>query len=351
MFSGPVAEVTPSSVTTMHLDSRFDSRSCRSTRSRKQGTSIRESRPSSRRKPSVGSRSVRSHAPSKSNRSRRAHDDRKSEAGVSVSSSRRRPELSKTRTQDSAPMTPSEEPESGFFNNLSAFLKGKGRSHSRDSRASSNRENYHYHSVNDKRRRQSLSRSIRSAKSSAWRSLKSNRSKSRRTDGPNDHRIEVIPLTYPLPGSKSHGWHPSDIEMTKAQRLSTQSVYIIEDDLQVQFLGWKSVGWRVALWWIGCAMSAGILWLVGRWKVAWRLKMGILEPFNQASHVVAYTEYGQPDIIDLQTLTFNQPIKLSTLCPPSLRVPPSTKDEPLIPSNDDGGAPPSYPNPTNSPGT
>ena len=394
MFSGPVAEVTPSSVTTMHLDSRFDSRSCRSTRSRRQGTSIRDSRPPSRRKPSIGSRSVRSRAPSKSNRSHRAQDDRKSEAGVSVASSRRRADLSKTRTQDHIPTTPTEEPESGFFNNLSAFLKGKGRSRSRDSRASSNRENYHYHTVNNKQRRQSQSRSIRSIKSSTWRSLKSNRSKARsaaantshesddgwpdetdsldrsssassnststsnsdpsssessllnrRTDGLNDHRIEVIPLTHPLPGIKSHSWHPSDIEMTKAQRLSTQSVYIIEDDLQVQFLGWRSVGWRVALWWLGSVMSAGVLWLVGRWKVAWRLKMGILEPFNQASHVVAYTEYGQPDIIDLQTLTFNQPVKLSTLCPPSLRVPPTTKDEPLISLSDNTGVSSSHPDP------
>ncbi|KAH9474139.1 hypothetical protein Pst134EA_001181 [Puccinia striiformis f. sp. tritici] len=339
MFSGPVAEVTPSSVSNMHLDSRFDSRSCRSTRSRREGPSTRDSRPPSRRKPSIGSRSVRSHAPSKSNRSRRAQDDRKSETGISVASSRRRNELSKTRTQDSTRLTPSEEPESGFFNNLSAFLKGKGRSRSRDSRTSSNRDNYHYQSVNNKHRRQSLSRSLRSVKSSTWRSLKSNRSKSRRNlaDGLNDHRIEVIPLTDSLPGSKSQNWHPSDDEMTKEQRLSAQSVYIIEDDLQVQFLGWKSVGWRVALWWVGCAMSAGIMWLIGRWKVEWRLKMGILESFNQASHIVAYTEFSQPEIIDLKTLTFNQPIKLSTLCPPSLRVPPTTKDEPLIPLNGDGG--------------
>ncbi|KAI7961924.1 hypothetical protein MJO28_000018 [Puccinia striiformis f. sp. tritici] len=388
MFSGPVAEVTPSSVSNMHLDSRFDSRSCRSTRSRREGPSTRDSRPPSRRKPSIGSRSVRSHAPSKSNRSRRAQDDRKSETGISVASSRRRNELSKTRTQDSTRLTPSEEPESGFFNNLSAFLKGKGRSRSRDSRTSSNRDNYHYQSVNNKHRRQSLSRSLRSVKSSTWRSLKSNRSKSRSAatntcnqsddgwpdetdsldcssvassnststsnsdpsssesstsprrnlaDGLNDHRIEVIPLTDSLPGSKSQNWHPSDDEMTKEQRLSAQSVYIIEDDLQVQFLGWKSVGWRVALWWVGCAMSAGIMWLIGRWKVEWRLKMGILESFNQASHIVAYTEFSQPEIIDLKTLTFNQPIKLSTLCPPSLRVPPTTKDEPLIPLNGDGG--------------
>ncbi|KAI9625520.1 hypothetical protein H4Q26_016239 [Puccinia striiformis f. sp. tritici PST-130] len=387
MFSGPVAEVTPSSVSNMHLDSRFDSRSCRSTRSRREGPSTRDSRPPSRRKPSIGSRSVRSHAPSKSNRSRRAQDDRKSETGISVASSRRRNELSKTRTQDSTRLTPSEEPESGFFNNLSAFLKGKGRSRSRDSRTSSNRDNYHYQSVNNKHRRQSLSRSLRSVKSSTWRSLKSNRSKSRSAatntcnqsddgwpdetdsldcssvassnststsnsdpsssesstsprrnlaDGLNDHRIEVIPLTDSLPGSKSQNWHPSDDEMTKEQRLSAQSVYIIEDDLQVQFLGWKSVGWRVALWWVGCAMSAGIMWLIGRWKVEWRLKMGILESFNQASHIVAYTEFSQPEIIDLKTLTFNQPIKLSTLCPPSLRVPPTTKDEPLIPLNGDG---------------
>ncbi|KAI9626065.1 hypothetical protein H4Q26_016054 [Puccinia striiformis f. sp. tritici PST-130] len=355
---------------------------------RREGPSTRDSRPPSRRKPSIGSRSVRSHAPSKSNRSRRAQDDRKSETGISVASSRRRNELSKTRTQDSTRLTPSEEPESGFFNNLSAFLKGKGRSRSRDSRTSSNRDNYHYQSVNNKHRRQSLSRSLRSVKSSTWRSLKSNRSKSRSAatntcnqsddgwpdetdsldcssvassnststsnsdpsssesstsprrnlaDGLNDHRIEVIPLTDSLPGSKSQNWHPSDDEMTKEQRLSAQSVYIIEDDLQVQFLGWKSVGWRVALWWVGCAMSAGIMWLIGRWKVEWRLKMGILESFNQASHIVAYTEFSQPEIIDLKTLTFNQPIKLSTLCPPSLRVPPTTKDEPLIPLNGDGG--------------
>ncbi|PLW29716.1 hypothetical protein PCASD_15579 [Puccinia coronata f. sp. avenae] len=338
MFSGPVAEVTPSSVTNMHLDTRFDSRSCRSTRSPGEGTSIRESRPPNhRRKPSVSSRSIRSHAPSKSSRSRRAQDDRKSEAGVSVTSSRRHTTLSKTKTQDSTRLSPTEEPESGFFNNLSAFLKGKGRSRSRDSRASSSRDNYHYHSVNDKRRRQSLSRSIRSAKSSTWRSLKSARSKSRKTpnEGLNDHRIEVIPLTHPISNSQGHSWHPTDHEMTKAQRLSTQSVYIIEDDLQIQFFGWKSVGWKVTLWWIGCVMSTGILWLVGRWKVAWRLKMGILKPFNLASHIVAYTEYGQPDIIDLQILTFSQPIKLSTLCPPSLRVPPTSKDDPLIPINSD----------------
>ncbi|KNZ61394.1 uncharacterized protein VP01_1406g3 [Puccinia sorghi] len=395
MFSGPVAEVTPSSVTNMHFDSRFDSRSCRSSRSRREATSIHRSRPTSRRrKPSISSRSIPSRAPSKSSRSHRTQDDRKSEAGVSVASSRRRIALSKTKTQDSTRLSPSEEPESaGFFNHLSAFLKGKGRSHSRDSRTSSNRENYHYNSLNHKDRRQSLSRSIRSVKSSTWRSLKSARSKSRSAatnachesddgwpdetnsidssslasstststsnsdpsssesslpnrrapnDGLNDHRLEVIP-SHPIPNSKVHGWHPSDNGMSKSQRSSTQSVYIIEDDLQVQFLGWRSVGWKVALWWICCIMSAGILWLVVHWKVVWRLKMGISEPFNQASHIVTYTEFDQPDVIPLQTLTFSQPVKLSTLCPPSLRVPPTSNVEPSIPMNGDGATSSSHP--------
>jgi len=396
MFSAPVAEVTPSSVSNMLLDSCFDSMAYRSSPSRREGTSTHESRPTSRRrKPSISSRSIPSRAPSKSSRSHRAQDDRKSVAGVSVASSRRRSALSKSKSQDSIRLSPSEEPESaGFFNNLSAFFKGKGRSQSRDSRSSSNREHYYYTSPNHKDRRQSLSRSIRSIKSSTWRSLKSARSKSRsaatnachesddgwpgetdsidspslasstststtnsdpsssesslpnrRTlnDGLKDHRLEVIPLSHPIPGSKVHDWHPSDDEISKSQRSSTQSVYIIEDDLQVQFLGWRSVGWKVALWWIGCIMSAGILWLVVHWKVVWRLKMGISKPFNQASHIVAYTEFNKPDIIPLQTLTFSQPIKLSTLCPPSLRVPPTSNVEPSIPMTGDGATLSSHP--------
>ena len=71
--------------------------------------------------------------------------------------------------------------------------------------------------------------------------------------------------------------------------------------------------------------------------------MGISKPFNQASHIVAYTEFNKPDIIPLQTLTFSQPIKLSTLCPPSLRVPPTSNVEPSIPMTGDGATLSSHP--------
>lgn len=71
--------------------------------------------------------------------------------------------------------------------------------------------------------------------------------------------------------------------------------------------------------------------------------MGISEPFNQASHIVTYTEFDQPDVIPLQTLTFSQPVKLSTLCPPSLRVPPTSNVEPSIPMNGDGATSSSHP--------
>lgn len=375
MFSGPVAEVIPSSVTTMHFDSRHDVHSPQSSQSRKFRSSTRASRYSSRRKSSAGSQSLRSHVSGRSNRSRR-HDDGKSDAGFSMSSSRRQAGLNKSRALEADPATPSEEPEGGFFTHLSAFLKGKGRSHSRSSSRSSILTDYLRHTLRDKHRRQSRSRSIRSAKSSALRSTKSWRSRARSaaanpshgsddgwpeengaddsslassnssstsnsdpsssgssishrrvpTDGMNDHRIEVLPLTETSTASKAYGWISLDEQLSKGQRLSSQSVYIMEDDIQVRFLGWRSIHWKVVLWLMGCVISAGVLWLVGRWKILLRLTIGSLESFDRASHIVAYTEYGQPEIIPLQKLTFIDPVKLSTIYPPNFRVPPASKD-------------------------
>ncbi|EGG03284.1 uncharacterized protein MELLADRAFT_22371, partial [Melampsora larici-populina 98AG31] len=107
-----------------------------------------------------------------------------------------------------------------------------------------------------------------------------------------------------------------------------QSVYFVDEDMQINFFGWGLVFWKAALWKLGCIFSFGILWLIGRWKVAWMLKSrGKETSFSEASHLVINTNGGDGHIVRLETLTFNDPLPLVTVFPPSLRTPPACREQ------------------------
>ncbi|KAG0150885.1 hypothetical protein CROQUDRAFT_709427 [Cronartium quercuum f. sp. fusiforme G11] len=232
---------------------------------------------------------------------------------------------------------------------------------------------------NSNRRRSSTSRSIRSAASS-WYSIKSTRHKSRlapasyrdnpddesfpdvddsdyeptissaststtnsdpsSSDSSNSHRstrrdalglagpgtdsrIEIIPLTS--------SYHPDEalsLDDTKlVDSSSRQSVYLVDEDMQIQFFGWVVVLWKVGLWRLGCVCSGGLLWLIGRWKTAWMLNCrGTETKFTTASHLVVNTNTGASQVVRLETLVFNDPLPLPTVFPPSLRKPPACRE-------------------------
>lgn len=378
MFSGPAAESVPSSAT--HMQTRSSSHS-RSTRNKPDNeldsdTQSIQYSPSkkhraTRRKHSVGASSVGTQRrSSRSNRPVYSAIDAPSDTGASERSIRR----GRRRKPDPRHHSSGDESGVGFFSNLSAMFKGKSRDHGghvyqhQPSRSNSNR------------RRTSMSRSIRSATSS-WRSLKSSRSKSRLAsansyrDNPDDEfdpdvddsdyaptissvststtnsdpsssdsslrskshprdtftlgsmpdsRIEIIPL------STTHT-ADGDLFLDEQMRLnpnSRQSVYFVDEDMQINFFGWALVFWKDTFWNLGCICSLGLLWLIGRWKIAWMLNSrGAESPFPTASHLVINTNTGDAHVVKLKTLIFTDPLPLIAVFPPSLRSPPASRDE------------------------
>ncbi|GJN90098.1 hypothetical protein Rhopal_003097-T1 [Rhodotorula paludigena] len=124
-----------------------------------------------------------------------------------------------------------------------------------------------------------------------------------------------------------------------------QLVYIPDEDLPLRFVGLHvSTAWT-ALWWVGCVLSLGTLWLLGRWMPnLWRKSTGDVGEFAHASYVVVETYHHPQQILPLQTLRFPTPIPLSTIFPPSVTLPPAHREDVAYPKRDpsaegeDGGS-------------
>ncbi|CAH7675289.1 hypothetical protein BY996DRAFT_4588238 [Phakopsora pachyrhizi] len=400
MFSGPQAEVTPASFKSAVIDLSSDSKSLRSARSRSRRHSVRSisrtTETNRQRRPSAAY-SIRSHY---SKNQKLADDDGRSITG-NITSSRRRDPSRNSDLRSDRKTHEGQETENGFFSNFSAIFKGKGRSRSRGEPRSQSRDSHHsssYHRLyselhSHKKLRNSSSRSIRSGKSSTWRSLTSARSRSRSAkikhyvdnsdeeelpdeadsldsvstssstststsnsdpsstessilrrrnqyDRLNDSRIDMIPLLETtaesnLPPDQRSNVAENDKRRLNARSLSFQSVYIAEDDMRVDLVGWRSLYWKSLVWTAGCTCSAGLLWLLGRWKKPIKLRgNGIFEDFSKATHVIAFTHFGEPETIKIKSLALDQPLSISTVFPPSMRVLPKNQDDTVELSNE-----------------
>ena len=146
-------------------------------------------------------------------------------------------------------------------------------------------------------------------------------------------------------------------EAKKGGKAAHQLVYIPDEDLPLRFVGLHLSRARVVAWWVGCVLSGGILWLLGRWLPnLWRNSTGRMGEFDKASYVVVevrpplvasshslltgrseadprdlhartQTHHHASQILPLQTLSFESPVPLSGIFPPSVTVPPAHRED------------------------
>ncbi|GAA5846586.1 hypothetical protein JCM3766R1_007121 [Sporobolomyces carnicolor] len=115
-----------------------------------------------------------------------------------------------------------------------------------------------------------------------------------------------------------------------------QLVYIPDEDLPLRFVGLHVNRARTVLWWVGCVVTGGALWLLGRWLPnLWRNSTGKPGEFEKSSYVVVETYHHASQFLPLETLKLPSPVPLSTIFPPSVLVPPAHRDDVTPPCRDD----------------
>ncbi|BGP33107.1 hypothetical protein JCM10296v2_004896 [Rhodotorula toruloides] len=113
-----------------------------------------------------------------------------------------------------------------------------------------------------------------------------------------------------------------------------QLIYIPDEDLPLRFVGLHISSVKLGLWYAGCVLSLGIVWLVGRWMPEWwRRANGKMGEFAASQFVVVETYHHPTQILPLQTLRLPAPTPLSTLFPPSVTLPPAHRDDVSHPSS------------------
>ncbi|KAK4054952.1 hypothetical protein OIO90_003293 [Microbotryomycetes sp. JL221] len=122
----------------------------------------------------------------------------------------------------------------------------------------------------------------------------------------------------------------SSIEENDGKRGSNahQSIYILDEDLPLRFNGLTVSKLKTVLWWAGCVLSCGMLWLIGRWLPnIWIKSVGRPGQFDEASYIVVETVYHEPQVLPIQTLRFPRPLPLASIFPPSVKPPPAHRDD------------------------
>ncbi|KAM0753330.1 hypothetical protein T439DRAFT_299617 [Meredithblackwellia eburnea MCA 4105] len=109
---------------------------------------------------------------------------------------------------------------------------------------------------------------------------------------------------------------------------SYQALYIPDEDLPLRLHGLKVSPIKQVVWGFGCVLSAGSLWLLGRWVPTVWLK-GVGEPgeFEQAAYVVIETAHHQPQVLPIQKIDLPKPVPLASIFPPSLVTPPAHRED------------------------
>jgi cation-transporting ATPase 13A2 len=109
---------------------------------------------------------------------------------------------------------------------------------------------------------------------------------------------------------------------------SRQTIYIEDEDLQILFQGWGEKTYKTILWSLGCVLSFGILSLLGKWIPDWWLDgRGKEREFGRASRVVVKTSHGTTYVVSVKTMTFANPVAISSIFPATSEPPPTSRNE------------------------
>lgn len=332
MFSGPAAQSVPKSTATFRMRARskgeLDRLSKEYNRERADERNERDDEEDGRSTRSGKSR--RSRRPSSSRRSSRRNSDATT-AGeetdaestrsttASRKSSRARPSPSRRRSRSSRPSSPHDsesDNERSFFQGISDAIRGRPSPGRKDSSPPSFRGS-------SRRRRSSNAQSdydedaisTRSESevgddqdpygpygSSDTASTSTTQSSSSQDDAPRRRRGGAGAI-FGIPGASDAFFGESRVDFDnisegdddsfdglddgKKSLNAQQLLYIPDEDLPLRLVGLRVSGIKSALWTLGCILSLGTLWLLGRWVPSvWLRAVGRPGEFDKASYLV-----------------------------------------------------------------
>lgn len=115
-----------------------------------------------------------------------------------------------------------------------------------------------------------------------------------------------------------------------------QTIYIADEDLQILFQGWGEKTYKSILWSIGVVLSFGLLSLLGKWIPEWWLNgRGKDREFGRASKIVVKTSHGTTYVVPIKTMTFANPVAISTVFPVTSEPPPTSRNEAMEDEDDE----------------
>ena len=107
-----------------------------------------------------------------------------------------------------------------------------------------------------------------------------------------------------------------------------QTIYIVDEDLQLLFEGWGEKTYKALLWKTGEILTFGGLSLLGKWLPDWWLSgRGKTREFGRASQVVVKTSHGTTYVVPIKTLSFSTAVPISVVFPPSSSPPPTSRND------------------------
>lgn len=97
-------------------------------------------------------------------------------------------------------------------------------------------------------------------------------------------------------------------------KLYYQRFYVAEEDLVIGIGGFRTVKFRLYLYYLLCIFSLGMVYLLVRWIPYYRVKLyGVKVPLGKAEWVVLESELGDFSIVDVEREWYNRP--MSTVLP------------------------------------
>ncbi|KAG0243506.1 hypothetical protein BGW41_002046 [Actinomortierella wolfii] len=98
----------------------------------------------------------------------------------------------------------------------------------------------------------------------------------------------------PRPGRSKLALNKRPLEIDLRHDQCQQRVYLEEEDIQLTFTGYRFIRLRVMLYYVACVLTAGILFLLGRWLPKYYLRL-VAErcDLSRAEYIVVENEWGQ----------------------------------------------------------
>ncbi|KAF9049844.1 Ca-transporting ATPase [Panaeolus papilionaceus] len=108
---------------------------------------------------------------------------------------------------------------------------------------------------------------------------------------------------------------------------SRQTIYIQDEDNTIRFIGYETITWRVWTWRTGCAMSFGILGLLGHWfPLMWLRWVAREKAFIDSDNGFLLVESSFKAIMLLPIQVFNYSYPLTTVFPTSVPTSQATEN-------------------------